>query len=161
MLIGDLVIPTIAVRGNPLQDAWDYAQHAVIEGKPRTQPIAPAARQVSLDLYVHAEWMPPQQTIDRLSSIANAHEVVVLQADAGLVYGSFVITAVNVTPRWSLPDETIVSAAVSVTLLEAGLESLADASPNEAVSGSDVATTTEPATEDEAADPDDPYARWP
>jgi phage protein U len=161
MLIGDLKIPTIAVRGNTLKDAWEYAQHSVIDGKPRTQPIAPSSRQQQLDLFVHAEWMQPQETVDRLRAIASAYEVVVIQADSGLIYGQFVLVGVDITPRWMLPDETIVSAGVTVTLVEAGLESLADASPSAAVVGSEVDTTDEVAPEDMTADPNDPYARWP
>lgn len=162
MLLGDLHLPTIAVRSNGLRDAWAVAQHPVIGGKPRSQGIAPEARGAQLQVFVHAEWMHPQQTIDRLRAMAGAFEVLVLQADSGLIYGQFLIDALDIQPRWTLPDETIVSALVMISLGEAGVDVMLDASASEAVAGSGTDTTDDAPPESIGVPSDEPpFERWP
>jgi phage protein U len=157
MILGDLVLPALAVKGLGVDDAWEYAAHAVIEGKPRRQFVAPDARGIPLSLYLHAEFIHPQQTIDRLRAFADAGEVLILQALSGLIYGHFVIEGISLRPKWTLPDGTIIATGVEVKLVEPGLETLLEVPAPIAVDGATSDTTNDPPPEDipDGADPFD------
>lgn len=157
MILGDLRLPTGTVKGLNPKDGWTYATHAVIEGKPRRQFVAPDGRAVSLSLFLHAEYINPQQTIDRLRSWADASEVLVLQADSGVLYGQYVIESIDVRPTWTLPDETIVVCDVEVSLGEPGLETLLEVPTPEATEANATDTVDEGPTETipEGEDPAD------
>lgn len=158
MIIGPLLLPAVAVKSFGLTDAMNYATHAVMVGKPRKQLIAQEGRPIPLELYLHAEWIAPQRTYDQLLRWMTSGEVLVVQANNGTVYGQFVIDKLTLTPEWQLPDETIISATCSVSLVEPGLETLLEvpAAPP-GVAGNATDTTTQGAPEDipPGADPFD------
>jgi len=155
MILGGLQFPPIAVTSFPFGDAWAYAAHAVIEGKARRQKVAVEARAFTLGLFLHAEFIRPQATYDQLKAWGDAGEVLVLQANSGLVYGQFVIDKLALRPTFMLADETIVAATLDVSLVEPGLETLLEvpAAPP-GVDGNAEDTTTEPPPEDIPPDAD-------
>lgn len=130
LLLGDLEIPTFGLKGLNGSDAWVYAVIGVIEGKPKRQFVAPDARTLTLAIGIHAQFGSPQRFIDRAKAMADDREVFVLQvAGTGLVLGDYVIEKCDWSPRACFPDGTLLSASVTLSLADPGLERALEPKP--------------------------------
>lgn len=153
MILGPLTLPITAVNGMSVAKAWTYAAHAVIEGLQRKQFVAREGDNLSLSCWLHAEQIPPKETIDLLTELADAHEVLVLQERDGTIWGQFVIESLDVTPVWKLRDGFLVCATVEIKLGDPGLErGLVIPPPAVAVQGTKATTTSTPNNEDTSAE---------
>lgn len=122
MLFGTLTIPAKAIRAMPRGRGWSYASQEVIEGPPKAQFVAPDAANLTLSLVLHASFCRPKEILDALVAMADAREVCVLQSDAGVVHGQFIIENVADDPKWTLPDGTLIATTVDLTLRDPGLD---------------------------------------
>jgi phage protein U len=156
MILGPLRFPTIAVVGFNDDDAWTYASHAVIEGKPRKQFVGDEAKSITLSLKFHIDFgMDPGDLIAVLKDLASEHGVHVLQELNGKLIGEFVIEAVHVKPRWKLPGGFLAYADVDVVLGDPGLEQNLVIAKPVAVVGTSSTTTSTPKAEDTTIDLDE------
>ena len=124
MIIGYLTIPSKAVTAiAPGEDSVTYADHAVIEGKPKSQFIAENATGYSVSIYAHREFgLDPDLLHVALRQLMIDREVVALQHDDGTILGTFVITNVKPTPGFTMADGFVVSKHLDVTFKDPGLE---------------------------------------
>lgn len=155
MILGPLRFPNIAVVAISDEDGWDYAAHSVIENVERRQFVAKRGKPITLSLKLHAEWMDPQETLDELRELADAHEVLTLQSISGRLLGQFVIEGISSKPLFILPDGFIVSMSVDVKLVDPGLEESVPLPEPVAVMGTLIVTTTSVKEEDTSTPKDE------
>lgn len=102
--------------------AVDYAQHQLINRKPRLQPTGDALDTISFSMYLHSDFTNPEEDIDILRTSMKNREVLPLILGNGRVLGQFVITGMNKSTSFTDPSGNIIEATVSVELLEAFTE---------------------------------------
>jgi phage protein U len=105
----ELLVAPIAFES---QYRWVYAEHKVVEARPRLQWISEALESISFDLRFHASFTDPASQLDALLEIANSHSAQALVLGNGDHQGYFVIESLRV-------NSTVMSAAgdiISMTL---------------------------------------------
>lgn len=122
LLLGSVMLPSIAVLGLRIGGSESYSAQDVIEGKPRLQWMGPGAAQAQLTLKAHVEWIPPATLYARLESLRSAHEAVALATLAGDILGTFVVEQVDLTPIWCFEDGVVGAATLDVKLTDPGVD---------------------------------------
>lgn len=148
ILLGDLVIPAIAIRSVSFRGGVSYAVHEVIEGKPRRHFVAEQAPVASLSLYLHVQFAPPRPFVTRLEAVSRRREVLQVWTEAGAFWGTYVIEGVDARPVWTMPDGRVIAMAAEVSLADPGVEWTLPAAPPLAVGSDARDTTTAPKPED-------------
>lgn len=157
MLFGSLALPPKAIRSLPRRRDWTYASHDVIEGPQKAQFVSAGAGDLSLQLFLHADFCDPKEIIEALVMMADSAGVHVLQSESGVVHGQYVIESVNDDPRWTLPDGTLLVATVDVGLRDPGIDEVLALARPKPIATADAATDTqaEPPPEDRSRAPDE------
>jgi phage protein U len=96
----------------------DYAEHALIEGKPRLQRIGDKLDEWTLDLKFHQVFCDPETELANLRLAMMTYVPMPFVLATGEYKGNFVITDVLMTAQQTDPYGTVVSMSVSVTLRE-------------------------------------------
>jgi phage protein U len=96
----------------------DYAQHALIQGKPRAEWVGDTLDELSLELTLHAMLVDPELQIRRLKAAKSAHEPLPYVLGSGDYRGVYLLTEVSVATRKTDAEGRLVSATVSISLLE-------------------------------------------
>ena len=96
----------------------DYAQHALIQGKPRSEWVGDGLDELTLELTLHALLGDPEAQIRRLKTAMRAHEPLPYVLGSGDYRGVYLITEVGTTTRRTDAQGRLISATVSVSLLE-------------------------------------------
>ncbi|MFP5420984.1 MAG: phage tail protein [Gammaproteobacteria bacterium] len=100
------------------RSAADYAQHALIQGKPRPEWVGDSLDELTLELTLHSMLVDPELQIRRLKAAKSAHEPLPYVLGSGDYRGIYLLTEVSVTTRKTDPQGRLVSATVSLSLLE-------------------------------------------
>lgn len=100
------------------RSAADYAQHALIQGKPRLEWVGDSLDELTLELTLHSMLVDPELQIRRLKEAKSAHEPLPYVLGSGDYRGIYLLTEVSVTTRKTDPQGRLVSATVSLNLLE-------------------------------------------
>jgi phage protein U len=113
---------TFELLGSPLayesSYRWSYAEHKVVEARPRLQWISEALETTSLDLRFHASFTDPAAQLDNLLATARLHSAQALVLGNGEHQGYFVITALRVASTVTTAVGDIISMTVRVELKE-------------------------------------------
>jgi phage protein U len=96
----------------------NYAQHERINGKPRLQSVGDNLDTISFEMYLHSEFTNPENDIDALVSALEKKEVLLLLLGNGKIVGDFVITNFSQTNSFTDPLGNLISATLSISLLE-------------------------------------------
>lgn len=96
----------------------DYAQHALIQGKPRTEWVGDGLDEITLELTLHAFLVDPEAQIRRLKTALRAHEPLPYVLGSGDYRGVYLLTEVGTTTRRTDAQGRLISATVTVSLLE-------------------------------------------
>ncbi len=96
----------------------EYAQHALIQGKPRLEWVGDGLDELTLELTLHALLGDPEAQIRRLKTAMRAHEPLPYVLGSGDYRGVYLITEVGTTTRRTDAQGRLISATVSVSLLE-------------------------------------------
>lgn len=99
---------------------YDYAEHAVIEGKPRLQWIGDDLQEVTIDLLFHVSYCNPEAELAKLRIAGSMHTALPLVYGSGHYVGMFVVKAIQSTTRQTNSRGGLVSVVARVTLLEYG-----------------------------------------
>lgn len=83
------------VEGFDIARSQTYAEHEVIEGKPKLQWIGEALDEIALDLSFHAAFCTPEVEMQKLERAASAHQALPLVFGDGRYIGRFVITRID------------------------------------------------------------------
>lgn len=96
----------------------DYAEHALIEGKPRLQWIGDRLDEWTLKLKFHQLYCDPEREIARLQDAMETHKPLPFVLATGEYKGEFVVTEISVTSEQTDLAGTLVSVEASVSLKE-------------------------------------------
>lgn len=98
MQLGDIVFEPLPIIGLGEEYAYDYPEHAVIEGKPLLQYIGTQLDVTTLSIRLNFSFCDPEATFAKIKAAADAHQALRLIAgDAGTLYGMRVITRLSKT----------------------------------------------------------------
>jgi len=97
---------------------YNFAEHAVIEGKPHLQFIGDGLEAVNLALRFHQGYCDPQAEFKRLKDAAAKHEALPFLFGNGLYKGRYVITEITDTVETTASDGTVISLEAKIALKE-------------------------------------------
>jgi len=106
--------------------AWNYAEHAVIEGKPLLQYTGSGLDATNIQVRFHVDYCKPGEELKRLKAEAEKHQALPLLFANGTYKGRYVIEKIDVTTETTADDGSLISADVKISLKE-----FADPSPLE------------------------------
>ena len=97
-LLGDIQFDLITYFDSFEADfGTDYAEHAVIDGKPRLQYMGDRLDEIRIELSFHASFCHPETELARLKNAVSSHEAMALVLGNGDYKGWFVLTDVQST----------------------------------------------------------------
>lgn len=114
----------------------NYAQHAVIDGKPKLQRIGTNLEEVNLSIQFHGSFCTPETEIGSLDSAREAGEILPLLLGSGELVGNFVIQSISKDIMDLDERGSIKLAVLTISLLEsATTDALASAALNAVLGG--------------------------
>ncbi|MCZ2899151.1 phage tail protein [Burkholderia thailandensis] len=96
----------------------DYAEHALIDGKPRLQRIADRLDEIRIALSFHYRFCDPEAELAKLHTAQRAGRAMALVFGNGDYKGWFVLTEVQATHKQSDPSGSVLALDASITLKE-------------------------------------------
>jgi phage protein U len=96
----------------------NYAQHELINGKPRLQAVGDNLDSISFGMYLHSEFTNPEADIDSLRTAMQNREILPLILGNGRVLGFFVIPNFSQVNSFTDPLGNLIEVTLSVDLLE-------------------------------------------
>ncbi len=96
----------------------NYAEHALIEGKPRIQWVGDKLDEWTIKLKFHRLYCEPEWELARLREAMQAHTPLPFVLATGEYKGQFVITSLSTTPEQTDLLGALVSVGASLTLKE-------------------------------------------
>jgi phage protein U len=118
-LLGNVAFNLITYfEGIETKFAADYAEHALLEGKPRLQWTGDKLDEIRWDVVFHAGFCDPETELLKLRQIVADHKAMPLVFANGDHKGYFVVTEASVTSRQLLRDGGAVWIEVKLTLRE-------------------------------------------
>ena len=107
---------------------YDYAEHDVIEARPRLQWLADGLERLVLDLMFHVSFTNPAAELAALRAAANAHQALALVLGDGTLRGYFVIESIATRSAQLGANGAPIAVAARVELKEFTLDSELDPS---------------------------------
>jgi len=118
-LLGDIQFDLITYfNGFECIFGADYAEHAMIDGKPRLQSTGLALDEIQITLAFHNMFCEPESELVRLKNALTDRHALALVLGNGDYKGWFVITAVTATAQQTDSQGTITALEASMTLRE-------------------------------------------
>lgn len=118
-LLGDIQFEWITYfDGLDAKFAVDYAEHALIEGKPRLQRVADKLDEFTIALKFHRYFCDPVAELERLRKAMKSYQAQAFVLGNGDYKGWFVITEVDATSKQTTADGTLIELEASMTLRE-------------------------------------------
>lgn len=96
----------------------DYAEHALINRKPRLQQMGERLDEWNLALQFHWTFCEPQAQIDQLRAAQVGGRALAFVLANGVHHGYYVITEISQVAQQLFPDGTLLAATVNVSLRE-------------------------------------------
>lgn len=82
-------------NGLEIGNKYDYAEHQVIEGKPKLQFTGEALESDSIRLHFHSSFCDPKEELKKLKELAKKHQAVPFMFGNGEQKGKFVVEEIN------------------------------------------------------------------
>ncbi|MGO1000831.1 phage tail protein [Lysobacter sp. CA196] len=118
-VLGDIAFEAPAtVQALDTQAGAEFAEHALIGGKPRLQHTGARLDEQALRMAFHAHFCDPAAELVKLRAALTAHEALALVLGSGEFMGWYVLTDLRITRQHALGDGTLVSADAEATLRE-------------------------------------------
>lgn len=96
----------------------NYAQHELINGKPRLQSVGDNLDSISFGMYLHSEFTNPEADIETLRLAMQNREVLPLLLGNGRILGFFVIPNFSQENSFTDPLGNLIEVTLNVELLE-------------------------------------------
>lgn len=106
------------ITGMDLRSPAEWAEHALIQGKPLLEWMGEGLDEYSLSIRLHAALGDPEARLRVLREAKSKHEPLAFVLGSGDYLGAFVITDISNTPLRARADGRLMSATVQVTLRE-------------------------------------------
>lgn len=117
--LGTIIFETLVTFDSmDIGKSANYAEHALIEGKPRLQAVGDNLDEIGLSFKFHASFCDPQEQLNQLEQYLLDREVLPLVSGAGRVYGNFVITDLKQNILQTADDGTVIEANCEISLKE-------------------------------------------
>ena len=118
-LLGDVQFDLITYfDGFESQFGADYAEHPLIEGKPRLQFVGDKLDEIRIQLAFHLHYCDPEVELAKLKDALAAHQAMALVLGNGDYKGWFVLTDVQATSKHTDKAGTLIALEASITLRE-------------------------------------------
>lgn len=105
-------------------DSWEtqygaeFAEHALIDSKPRLQWVGDRLDEIRWTVALHAGYCDPEAELLKLQQLIASHVASPLHLANGDFKGTFVATECSISTRHTFPDGTLLWAEGSLTLKE-------------------------------------------
>ena len=96
----------------------NYAQHELINGKPRLQAVGENLDSISFGMYLHSQFTNPEADIETLRLAMQERKILPLILGNGRVLGFFVIPNFSQINSFTDPVGNIIEVTLSIELLE-------------------------------------------
>lgn len=106
--------------------SWNYAEHRVVEDRPKLQWIANDLETVELVFQFHASFTDPSVQLDALIAAAGDHYARALVFGNGVHRGYFIVTSIRTSSRQMSANGRLIAITVRAVLKEWALESEID-----------------------------------
>lgn len=117
-LLGTVSFEVLSLIGLEASSQYEFAEHKVIEGKPKLQWTGDALDAYTVRLRFHRRFCDPDERLQALKEAAARHEALPFTLANGSYQGRFVIEEVTQGPTETFGDGTTLSMEVSVKLRE-------------------------------------------
>jgi phage protein U len=118
-LLGEIEFDLITYfDGFEWQAGANYAEHALIDGKPRLQFIGESLDEIRIQLAFHLQYCDPERELLKLREAKAAHRAMAFVLGNGDYKGWFVLTEVQATSRHTDKAGSLVALEASITLRE-------------------------------------------
>jgi phage protein U len=98
--------------------SWKYAEHRVLEGRPRLQWVSDPLERIVLEMMFHASFTDPAAQMSALFAAASDHQARALILGTGEHLGYFVVTSLSTVSRQMTAKGNIVALTARVVLKE-------------------------------------------
>jgi phage protein U len=102
--------------------SWDYAEHRVVEDRPKLQWLAKALESLEIDFHFHASFTDPSAQLDALTAAAEDHNARPLVFGNGVHRGYFIVLAIRTTSSQMSADGRLIAITMRVSLKEWAFE---------------------------------------
>ncbi len=129
-LFGEIVF---TVLGSP--DAfesswsWHYAEHQVVQDRPKLQWLAAALETIELDFHFHVAFTDPSAQAAAMIAAAEDHNARALVFGNGIHHGYFIVTSLRTTARQMSSNGNLIALTMRAGLKEWAFESELNGSP--------------------------------
>lgn len=106
------------ITGLDLRSTADWAEHALIQGKPLLEWIGEGLDEYSLSIRLHAAIGDPEARLRKLREAKTKHEPMAFVLGSGDYLGVFVITDLSNSVQRTMADGRLLIATLQVTLRE-------------------------------------------
>jgi phage protein U len=107
---------------------WEYAEHRVVEDRPKLQWLASGLETISLDFHFHSSFTDPSTQATALTAAAEDHNARALVFGNAVHRGYFIVTSIRTTAQQMGANGELIAITVRATLKEWALESEIDSS---------------------------------
>jgi len=118
MLLGDVSFLVFPFSGSETRKRADFVEHKLIEGKPRLQWVGDALDEITWRMLFHVSFCSPEAELQKLEQLLASHAAAPLSSANGDSLGTFVVTSITKTTRWTLEDGTLLCFDATVDLKE-------------------------------------------
>jgi phage protein U len=126
-VLGDILFEVVGSpeKFDSVRD-YDFAEHRVVESRPRLQWVGNGLERLKLELMLHASFTDPSAQLAILKANAAAHRALPLVLGSGGFRGFFVIDSLAVRSQQSSSTGTPIAIGVTLSLKEWAAGSLAE-----------------------------------
>jgi len=117
--LGEITFETLtSPEAMRLSSAYSYAEHKVVEARPRLQWLAQELQKISLELGFHVAFTNPKRELDALRAAAQDHQARALVFANGIHRGYFVIESLEETHQQLAGDGSYIAVTARLELRE-------------------------------------------
>jgi phage protein U len=111
--------------------SWDYAEHRVVEDRPKLQWVADDLEILELTFQFHVSFANPSSQLNALIAAADDHTARPLVFGNGIHRGYFILTSIRTSLRQMAADGSLIAITVHAVLKEwaEGFEMTSSANP--------------------------------
>jgi phage protein U len=107
---------------------FNYAEHRIVQDRPRLEWISDALETIVFDLMLHAAFTNPKVQLDALTAAGRDHQARALLFGNGIHRGYFVLTSLTEVQQHCADDGSVIWATVRVELKEYAINAFFDSS---------------------------------
>ncbi|MDO8771922.1 MAG: phage tail protein [Burkholderiaceae bacterium] len=118
-LLGDIAFDLITyMPGLNVTVAADFAEHALIERKPRLQWVGDKLDEVTIELSFHIAFCEPEVEMARLRDAVRAHEALTFMFANGNIIGDFALISLTQATTQTMTEGTLIALTATLTMRE-------------------------------------------